>query len=113
MTLEAMLSWVLVDGGLGWLCSVLISWLDDHWFAFAALRPDLKRLASFGITAGAALLLGALVLGAQIAMRYSAGPQGWREWVEVLVYQVSLACWAIVTGQVRHGEAVLRKGAAE
>lgn len=107
MSIGEFLAWLVGSGGIGWLCSQLIDWLRDHWFAFAALRPDLLRLASFGITALVAALLGAGAIGLSAWLGYDTAPATAQQWVERLF---AIASAAIIAGQVRHGEVALRHG---
>lgn len=99
MTLLEFIAWLLGSGGIGWLCSGLLSWFDEHWFAFAALRADLKRLASFGITAGLSCAIGVVVILLSAWMGYEAAPITAQLWVERLF---AIASAAILAGQVRH-----------
>lgn len=110
MSIGEFLAWLVGSGGIGWLCSQLIDWLRDHWFAFAALRPDLLRIASFGITALVATLLGAGAIWLSAWLGYDAAPGTAQAWVERLF---AIASAAIIAGQVRHGEMQLRGGDAE
>jgi len=107
MSIGEFLAWLVGSGGIGWLCSQLIDWLRDHWFAFAALRPDLLRIASFGITALVATLLGAGAIWLSAWLGYDAAPGTAQAWVERLF---AIASAAIIAGQVRHGEVALRRG---
>lgn len=107
MSIGEFLVWLVGSGGIGWLCSSLIDWLRDHWFEFAGLRPDLLRLASFGITALVASLLGTGVILLSAWLGYDAAPATAQQWVERLF---AIASAAIIAGQVRHGEMVLRRG---
>ncbi len=107
MSIGEFLAWLVGSGGIGWLCSQLIDWLRDHWLEFAALRPDLLRLASFGITALVAVLLGAGVILLSAWLGYDAAPATAQQWVERLF---AIASAAIIAGQVRHGEVALRRG---
>jgi hypothetical protein len=109
MSIGEFLAWLVGSGGIGWLCSQLIDWLRDHWFAFAALRPDLLRIASFGITALVATLLGAGAIWLSAWLGYDAAPGTAQAWVERLF---AIASAAIIAGQVRHGEMQLRGGDA-
>jgi len=109
VTLTEFIGWLLASGGIGWLCSQLIDWLRDHWFAFAALRPDLLRIASFGITALVATLLGAGAIWLSAWLGYDAAPGTAQAWVERLF---AIASAAIIAGQVRHGEMALKGGDA-
>ncbi|MEN6547032.1 MAG: hypothetical protein ABFE07_13430 [Armatimonadia bacterium] len=109
MSIGEFLAWLVGSGGIGWLCSQLIDWLRDHWFAFAALRPDLLRLASFGITALVATLLGAGAIWLSAWLGYDAAPGTAQAWVERLF---AIASAAIIAGQVRHGEMALKGGDA-
>ena len=107
MSIGEFLAWLVGSGGIGWLCSQLIDWLRDHWFEFAGLRPDLLRLASFGITALVAALLGAGAIGLSAWLGYDTAPATAQQWVERLF---AIASAAIIAGQVRHGEVALRRG---
>ena len=107
MSIGEFLAWLVGSGGIGWLCSQLIDWLRDHWFEFAGLRPDLLRLASFGITALVAALLGAGAIGLSAWLGYDTAPATAQQWVERLF---AIASAAIIAGQVRHGEVALRHG---
>ena len=107
MSIGEFLAWLVGSGGIGWLCSQLIDWLRDHWFAFAALRPDLLRLASFGITAVVAGIIGAAAILLSGWLGYDAAPATAQQWVERLF---AIASAAIIAGQVRHGEMALRRG---
>ncbi len=109
MSIGEFLAWLVGSGGIGWLCSQLIDWLRDHWFAFAALHPDLLRIASFGITALVATLLGAGAIWLSAWLGYDAAPGTAQAWVERLF---AIASAAIIAGQVRHGEMQLRGGDA-
>jgi hypothetical protein len=109
MSIGEFLAWLVGSGGIGWLCSQLIDWLRDHWFAFAALRPDLLRIASFGITALVATLLGAGAIWLSAWLGYDAAPGTAQAWVERLF---AIASAAIIAGQVRHGEMALKGGDA-
>ena len=107
MSIGEFLAWLVGSGGIGWVCSQLIDWLRDNWLEFAALRPDLLRLASFGITALVAALLGAGAIGLSAWLGYDTAPATAQQWVERLF---AIASAAIIAGQVRHGEMVLRRG---
>ena len=107
MSIGEFLAWLVGSGGIGWVCSQLIDWLRDHWLEFEALRPDLLRLASFGITALVAALLGAGAIGLSAWLGYDTAPATAQQWVERLF---AIASAAIIAGQVRHGEVALRRG---
>ncbi len=107
MTIGEFIGWLLASGGIGWLCSALISWLDERWLWFNTLRADLKRLASFLITALVAGLIGAGAILLSAWLGYEAAPVTAQAWVERLFAIISAA---IIAGQVRHGETVLRYG---
>ena len=102
MTLVEALALLIGNGGIGVACSRILEWLNDRWFWFASLRPDLKRAATFAITALVAVIIGGLAMLAQIVMEYEAPPATWRVWVEELFGIVSGAWLAIVTGQLTH-----------
>lgn len=106
MTLQEGLLWLLGGGGLGWICARLWEWLEAHWPAFQALRPDLKRLAVFAGTALVAMLLGAGAVALASWLGYAELPATPQVWVERLF---ELAAYAIISGQVTHGERVLRQ----
>ena len=109
MSIGEFLAWLVGSGGIGWLCSQLIDWLRDHWLQFTNLRPDLLRLASFGITGLVATLLGTGVIVLSAWLGYDAAPATAQRWVERLF---AIASAAIIAGQVRHGEMALRRGEA-
>lgn len=106
MTIAEFIAWLLGSGGIGWLCSQLIDWLREHWFWFATLRADLLRLAAFGITALVAIAIGAGAIALSAWLGYDAAPATAQGWVERLF---GIASAAIIAGQVRHGETVLRR----
>lgn len=99
MTLFEFIGWLLASGGIGWLCSHLLAWVSTYWPAFAALRPDLKRLASFGLIAGTASIIGSLLILLQAWMGYEAAPATAQVWVERLFM---IASTAVVSSQVTH-----------
>ena len=99
MTLIEFIAWLLASGGIGWLCSRLLEWVTTYWPQFAALRPDLKRLASFALIAGTASAIGALLVLLQAWMGYEALPATAQLWVEKLFM---IASTAIVSSQVVH-----------
>ena len=107
MSIGEFLAWLVGSGGIGWVCSQLIDWLRDHWLEFAALRPDLLRLASFGITGLVSVALGAGAIWLSAWLGYDAAPGTAQQWVERLF---AIASAAIIAGQVRHGEVALRHG---
>jgi hypothetical protein len=99
MTLFEFLAWLLGSGGIGVLCSRLLEWLDERWAAFSGLRPDLKRLATFAMTAVTASALGVIALLVQQWAGGEAAPITAQDWVSRLF---ELAAAAIITSQVTH-----------
>ena len=99
MTLIEFIGWLLASGGVGYLCSHLLTWVSTYWPAFAALRPDLKRLASFALIAGTASIIGALLILLEAWMGYEAVPATAQLWVERLFV---IASTAVVSSQVAH-----------
>ena len=100
MTLIEFIAWLLASGGVGYLCSHLLEWVSTYWPWFAALRPDLKRLASFALIAGTASIIGALLILLEAWMGYEAVPATAQLWVERLFV---IASTAIVSSQITHG----------
>jgi len=99
MTLLEFIAWLLGSGGVGYLCSHLLAWVSTYWPWFAALRPDLKRLASFALIAGTASSIGALLILLQAGMGYEPVPATVQAWVERLFV---IASTAVVSSQVAH-----------
>lgn len=99
MTLIEFIAWLLASGGVGYLCSHLLTWVSTYWPWFAALRPDLKRLASFALIASTASIIGALLILLEAWMGYEAVPQTAQLWVERLFV---IASTAVVSSQVAH-----------
>lgn len=102
MTLIEALAVLLANGGIGVACSRLLEWLDQRWLWFNSLRPDLKRVATFGITVLTAVVIGGLATLFQVLMNYAPPPPTWRAWVEVLFKIASGAWFAVMTGQLTH-----------
>ena len=99
MTLIEFIAWLLASGGVGYLCSRLLEWVTTYWPQFTALRPDLKRLASFALIAGTASIIGALLILLEAWMGYEAVPATAQLWVERLFV---IASTAVVSSQVAH-----------
>lgn len=99
MTLIEFIGWLLASGGVGFLCSHLLTWVSTYWPWFAALRPDLKRLASFALIAGTASIIGALLILLEAWMGYEAVPATAQLWVERLFV---IASTAVISSQVTH-----------
>lgn len=99
MTLIEFIGWLLASGGVGFLCSHLLTWVSTYWPWFANLRPDLKRLASFALIAGTASIIGALLILLEAWMGYEAVPQTAQLWVERLFV---IASTAVISSQVTH-----------
>jgi hypothetical protein len=110
---QELITLLLSGGGIGWLCSRLLEWFDDYWFWYASLRPDLKRLSVFAITAVASAGMGAAVTLFAWWMGLGVLPATAQAWVGLLI---AVAGTAITSGQVTHGareETARRKAETE
>jgi len=98
MTLEAILTWIIAEGGAG----VLAYWFMERVTALAELLPEPKRYVSWALAGAFAIIayLLSMVFGG-VAM-----PGDWREWVRVLF---SVASGAILMSQVAHARLELRR----
>ena len=106
MTLPEMFAWLLGGGGIGLLTSRLFTWLNDHWFDFAQLRSDLKRIAVFIGTFVVAAIIGAAVILFQSAFD-GALPATWQDWALELF---AIGSAAVQAGQVSYKIAEVRAG---
>jgi hypothetical protein len=106
MNLPEFFAWLIGGGGIGLLTSRFFTWLNDHWFEFAALRPDLKRVAVFVGTFIVAAAMGALVI---LAQAWFGGPLPTtaQEWVLQLF---AIGSAAVQAGQVGYKIAEVRAG---
>lgn len=96
---QELVTLLLSGGGIGWLCSRLLEWLEQYWPWFQGLRKDLKRLAAFVIVAGSAMAMGAVVTLFAAWMDFGALPASAQEWVGLLI---ATAGTAITASQVTH-----------
>lgn len=96
---QELVTLLLSGGGIGWLCSRLLEWLEQYWPWFKGLRKDLKRATTFAITVTAAALMGALVTLFAWWMRIGELPATAQEWVGLLI---AVAGTAITSGQLTH-----------
>jgi hypothetical protein len=106
MTIGEFIGWLLASGGIGWLCSALISWLDERWLWFNTCAP-ISSACLLTVTALVAGLIGAGAILLSAWLGYEVAPVTAQAWVERLFAIISAA---IIAGQVRHGETVLRRG---
>ena len=103
MAIDIFLNWLLSasgGGGLGVIGWKLVNWISAHWPAFALLRYDLKRAASFGIVAlfAAGLAAPLLLLADWLGVR--AMPASPQVWVSTLF---EIGAYAVLSSQVAHG----------
>ena len=90
---------LLSGGGIGWLCSRLLEWLETYWLWFQTLRADLKRLATFALVTASAMTIGAAVTLFAAWMGFGALPATAQEWVGLMI---ATAGTAITASQVTH-----------
>ena len=90
---------LLSGGGIGWVCSRLLEWLETYWIWFQTLRADLKRLATFALVTASAMTIGAAVTLFAAWMGFGALPATAQEWVGLMI---ATAGTAITASQVTH-----------
>ena len=103
MSIGEFIGWLLASGGVGYICSRVLEWFDNYWAWFGLMRPDLKRLTAFGMTAVLAATVGTLAILLQAWLGYEGIPETAQNWVERLFV---IASTAIISSQVTHASRV-------
>ena len=98
MTIQEALQWVLVGGGAGWLAYAIIGWIP----ALENLKDDLKRYASFAMTA----ILACAGFGLEVVFGFEIAPISVQGWIEALFAVIAVA---ITVSQTIHAARVLAK----
>ena len=96
---QELVTLLLSGGGIGWLCSRLLEWLETYWLWFQTLRPDLKRLVTFVLVTASAMSIGAAVTLFAAWMGFGSLPASAQEWVGLMI---ATAGTAITASQVTH-----------
>jgi len=96
---QELVTLLLSGGGIGWVCSRLLEWLETYWLWFQTLRADLKRLATFALVTASAMTIGAAVTLFAAWMGFGALPASAQEWVGLMI---ATAGTAITASQVTH-----------